>query len=292
MKSIQALKPISMLITLSVVLILSGCAQRSAPAPVVSVSSGKIKSSVRSSSQYKKEKIAGTSYKVKKGDTLYSIAFRAGIDFNELARLNKIPKPFVIYPNQRIRLKASTKSIATRGTKNKASGESVKKSTEKTSKPLAQQNQRAYVQEKSRQKKEQKTVKKQPEKRLSNKIRNWVWPSSGKVVATFSNREKGNKGIDISGRKGDKVTAAAGGKVVYAGDALRGYGNLIIIKHNDDYLSAYAHNHKILVKEKDYVRVGQQIAEMGDTDSPTVKLHFEVRFRGKSVNPLKYLPKR
>ena len=94
------------------------------------------------------------------------------------------------------------------------------------------------------------------------------------------------------GRRGDKVKAAADGKVVYAGSALSGYGQLVIVKHNDDYLSAYAHNDKILVKEKQLVKTGDVIASMGDTDAQRVMLHFEVRFRGKSVDPLKYLPKK
>ena len=99
-------------------------------------------------------------------------------------------------------------------------------------------------------------------------------------------------GIDISGRKGDSVRSAAKGKIVYAGDALRGYGNLIIINHDDDYLSAYAHNDAILVTEGQMVESGQVIARMGDTDAKSVRLHFEIRHNGESVNPLNYLPKR
>lgn len=110
------------------------------------------------------------------------------------------------------------------------------------------------------------------------------------MISHFSTKQEGNKGIDIAGRQGDKIVAAADGVVVYAGNALRGYGRLVIIKHNDDYLSAYAHNDEILVQEQQNVNVGQQIAKMGNTDSEKVMLHFEVRFRGKSVNPMKYLP--
>jgi lipoprotein NlpD len=98
--------------------------------------------------------------------------------------------------------------------------------------------------------------------------------------------------FDIAGSRNDSVKAAADGRVVYAGDVLRGYGQLVIVKHNDDYLSAYAHNDHILVKEQQAVKAGQVIAKMGDTDAERVMLHFEVRFRGKSVNPLKYLPRR
>lgn len=118
----------------------------------------------------------------------------------------------------------------------------------------------------------------------------WAWPSNGKLTAPYS--ESGNKGIDLSGKLGDPVLAAADGKVVYAGAGLRGYGELVIIKHNATYLSAYAHNRKILVKEKDQVTRGQKIAEMGNTDADAVKLHFEIRKQGKPIDPMPYLPKR
>jgi lipoprotein NlpD len=117
----------------------------------------------------------------------------------------------------------------------------------------------------------------------------WVWPTAGKVVAGFS--ETANlKGIDIAGKAGQPVLASAGGKVVYAGTGLRGYGKLIIVKHNSTYLSAYAHNRDIMVKEGQQVSKGQKISEMGDTDADQVKLHFEIRRLGKPVDPTKYLP--
>ncbi|PTB88066.1 peptidase M23, partial [Pseudidiomarina aestuarii] len=119
----------------------------------------------------------------------------------------------------------------------------------------------------------------------------WRWPASGSVIREFSTTEAGNKGLDFGGAKGDSVLAAAAGKVVYAGNALKGYGNLIILKHNDDYITAYAHNSELLVKEQQWVQEGDEIAKMGDTDAESVKLHFEVRFRGKSVNPRHYLPR-
>ncbi|HEU4855199.1 MAG TPA: peptidoglycan DD-metalloendopeptidase family protein [Nitrosospira sp.] len=115
----------------------------------------------------------------------------------------------------------------------------------------------------------------------------WVWPSKGRVSDLFS---ESTKGIDIVGMRGQAVTASAGGKVVYSGEGLRGYGKLIIIKHNETYLSAYAHNSKLLVKEGETVIKGQKIAEMGSTDAGLVKLHFEIRKNGKPVDPLKYLP--
>lgn len=115
----------------------------------------------------------------------------------------------------------------------------------------------------------------------------WIWPTKGKVLEAFS---ESTKGIDITGKPGQPVTASAAGKVVYSGAGLRGYGKLIIIKHNNTYLSAYAHNDKILVKEGQTVTKGQKIAEMGNTDTTAVKLHFEIRKNGKPVDPLKYLP--
>ena len=118
----------------------------------------------------------------------------------------------------------------------------------------------------------------------------WSWPSAGKVVAPYS--EAGNKGLDFGGRAGDPVLAAGDGKVVYAGSGLRGYGELVIVKHNTTFLSAYAHNRRILVKEGQQVTRGQKIAELGNTDSDAVKLHFEIRKQGKPIDPMLYLPKR
>jgi len=118
----------------------------------------------------------------------------------------------------------------------------------------------------------------------------WLWPSPAKVAAPYS--DSGNKGLDFAGKAGDPVLAAGDGKVVYAGSGLRGYGELVIIKHNGTFLSAYAHNRKILVKEGQAVSRGQKIAEMGNTDTDSVKLHFEIRKQGKPVDPAQYLPKR
>lgn len=118
----------------------------------------------------------------------------------------------------------------------------------------------------------------------------WMWPADGRIVATFD--EGRNKGIDIAGRPGQQVVAAGAGKVMYAGSGIRGYGNLVIVKHNNSLLSAYAHNRKIVVKEGDNVAKGQMIAEMGDSDADSVKLHFEIRQQGKPVDPARFLPGR
>jgi lipoprotein NlpD len=118
----------------------------------------------------------------------------------------------------------------------------------------------------------------------------FAWPHQGAVLAGFD--EAKNKGLDLAGKAGDPVLAAADGKVVYAGSGLRGYGNLVILKHNNTYLTAYAHNQTLLVKEDQSVQKGQRIAEMGSTDSDRVKLHFEIRKQGKPVDPTKFLPAR
>ena len=118
----------------------------------------------------------------------------------------------------------------------------------------------------------------------------WMWPSDGRIIATFD--EGKNKGIDIAGRAGQQVMAAGAGKVLYAGSGIRGYGNLVIVKHSNSLLSAYAHNRAIVVKEGDNVAKGQVIAEMGDSDADTVKLHFEIRQQGKPVDPSRFLPSR
>ena len=118
----------------------------------------------------------------------------------------------------------------------------------------------------------------------------WIWPASGRILAGFS--EASNKGVDILGKIGDPVYASASGRVVYSGTGLRGFGKLVIIKHNQTYLSAYAHNSNIFVKEGQNVARGQKIAEIGNTDSPQAKLHFEIRRLGKPVDPLKFLPER
>ncbi|MCJ8320300.1 MAG: peptidoglycan DD-metalloendopeptidase family protein [Colwellia sp.] len=271
------------------IILLSGCSTRSTPAPVVTAyGSVPLKDRIKNS-------INSTYYTVKKGETLYSIAWRANSDVRTVAKLNKISSPYNIFPGQKLIVaqkktskpsQASThKSYAKNS--NKSSSSISKNSVKKVVAPNKKQEYGKTVSEEKVNKKS--ALQSSP---FSTKIREWQWPANGKVIARFSTAQQGNKGIDIAGRRGDKVKAAADGKVVYAGSALSGYGQLIIVKHNDDYLSAYAHNDKILVKEKQLVKTGDVIASMGDTDAQRVMLHFEVRFRGKSVNPMKYLPRK
>ena len=266
-------------------LILAGCSTRHTPAPVVNSQAS------TPLSQKVKNTIKATEYIVKKGETLYSIAWRADVDVRSLANINKITSPYKIFPGQKIYISSS----ASKARNNQASIKKPTKSSSKsrvntTKKSVASKKKQEYGESATGQNVSNKTLaKKAP---FSQKIAKWKWPHKGKVIARFSTAEQGNKGIDIAGRRGDKVRAAASGMVVYAGDALRGYGKLVIIKHNDDYLSAYAHNDRIMVKEQQTVKQGDVIAKMGDTDAERVMLHFEVRFRGKSVNPLKYLPRK
>lgn len=265
-------------------LLLAGCSSRQTPAPVANVNTGiALKDRVKNS-------LSAKSYSVNKGDTLYSIAWRSNLDIRLLASINKLSPPYNIFPGQILFL--SQKTAQTSGSKRSAN-KSIKSSTLTTAqvikKPVALNKKQAYGKKVGEQKVNNNTALKG--NNFSQKIRKWRWPATGKVITTFSAEQQGSKGINIAGRKGDRVHAAADGKVVYAGNALRGYGNLVIIKHNDDYLSAYAHNDQIAVTEQQQVKAGDLIAKMGNTDTDKIMLHFEVRFRGKSVNPMKYLPK-
>ncbi len=262
-----------------ITLTLTNCTTSTGPAPVYSISNVK--------KPIYPLKLTGNTYTVKKGDTLYSVAFSAGITASELSKINNIAPPYVIYVGNTLKLN------------NKKTYNKVVKQT-KVSKKLDRQNKHKYSKTKVNKKQTTKrpsVVKKvniptSKKSKVVNKVSKWIWPTKGRVISKYSAVKQGNKGIDIVGLKGSDIVASAAGKVVYAGNALRGYGNLIIIKHNDDYLSAYAHNETIFVKEKQRITQGQLIAKMGNSESNRVQLHFEIRFRGKSVNPVSYLPKR
>ncbi len=188
---------------------------------------------------------------------------------------------------------AQRKAAETAARSQKAQQNSTANATQVTNTD-SKKNVNQGVESTQRQEYAQKTVNPEASKQQAKstaEIR-WRWPVDGKVLSSFSATERGNKGVDIAGRRGSAVQAAAGGTVVYAGSGLRGYGKLVIIKHNDDYLSAYAHNDQLRVKEQQAVEAGQHIADMGSTDAPDVRLHFEIRYRGKPVNPERYLPKR
>ncbi|PYE35516.1 murein DD-endopeptidase MepM/ murein hydrolase activator NlpD [Idiomarina fontislapidosi] len=282
-------------------LIVAGCSSRSAPAPVETLYTGK------TYQDYEADSLASaTDYQVKSGETLYSIAFRASMDVNQLARINNLAEPYTIFPGQRLRLtappKKTTSSKKTTSAKQKDISQTVAKPKTKeyvqntySKKTIEKQKSKTNVRESATaqptEKRQQPVVTRSSTMSVGNKDIQWRWPVSNDVIRDFSLAERGNKGLDFAGQKGDVVNAAAAGKVVYVGNGLRGYGRLIILKHNDDFITAYAHNEKILVSEQQWVDVGQPIAEMGDSGTTRVMLHFEVRYRGKSVNPRHYLPK-
>ena len=202
---------------------------------------------------------------VRKGETLYSIAWQYGLDYRTVAARNGIRPPYTIYPGQKLQIRkpASASGNAKPVTKSPA--------RTKSPKPAAPSS---------------KSSGRKPVKTVSR----WHWPARGKVVSRFKAGDPRRQGIDIAGRAGSPIRAAAAGKVVYSGNGLRGYGNLVIIKHNDIWFSAYAHNQRIRVRENDTVKAGQHIADMGRTGADRVMLHFEIRRNGKPVDPLRYLP--
>lgn len=268
------------------VLLLSSCSTRQSPAPIV-----QINNAIGVYADSDKGSLTSSQYEVKPGETLYAIAWQAGIDFRRLARLNKIPEPYQIFPGQIISLEAEKVKVLTAAV-DKTSVNYVKTNKKDNEKNIVKTvaNKKAVSYGKKQQgQKQVKTVKKDL---FPSKVRKWRYPSEGNIIEQYSTKKNGNKGLDFGGKAGDPIIAAADGKVVYSGSALRGYGNLVIVKHNDDYLSAYAHNRSINVKEQDWVKAGQVIAEMGDSGTDSIKLHFEIRHRGRSVNPLKYLPRR
>jgi lipoprotein NlpD len=259
-------------------LINMSCSNRSQPAPVSELYQGK------TFRDFEQQGYSAKTYQVKAGDTLYSIAWYSGNDYRDLARINKISSPYQIHPGQVLMLikLATSKSPM------------LKKSNGHTTKAII--NQSVDPSKKQAYGESDQNINIDPigstTGQFPDRVDSWYWPTNETVSRGFSAKEQGNKGLDFSGKLGLPILAAADGKVVYTGDALRGFGKLVIIKHSDAYLTAYAHNDNIIVKEKQWLKAGQQIATMGRSGTDKVKLHFEVRYKGKSVNPLRYLPKR
>jgi lipoprotein NlpD len=231
------------------------------------------------------------------GDTLYSIAWESGRDHRELAIWNKIAPPYTIKPGQQIRVLPPEKEAAAAETKPATPNKpATKTATAKppAPKPVAKPGTpptTPVTAKPAPAKTETKTATAKSSVPLTPpKSGEWAWPADGSILNQYS--DSSSKGLDIGGSKGAPVRAAATGRVVYQGSGLRGYGQLIIIKHSDEFLSAYAHNDRIHVKEGDVVKRGQKIADMGSTGTDRVKLHFEIRRQGTPIDPLKYLPKR
>ena len=222
-------------------------------------------------------------YTVQKGDTLYSIAWEFGLDFKELAKLNRLSKPYMILPGQRLIVKPPKLHLSNHNKLKGHSGNTLSVTAD-IPEPNSIIKQTSIKTNSAHDFRIIPTYSALP-------VKHWRWPAEGKLASRFTNALIGNKGIDIRGTYGEKIFAAAAGRVVYSGSGLRGYGNLIIIKHNDAYLSAYAFNEQILVKDDEWVQSGQTIALMGHNLSGDVMLHFEIRRNGQPVDPLKYLPK-
>jgi lipoprotein NlpD len=292
---------IKFVLLVSVLLILGGCSSGYAPVSDLSITQNNRVEIVRSS----RNKRAPATYRVRSGDTLYSIAWRYGLDYRELSNINNIGQDFRINVGQKLRLKApqaASKTAATSSVNNSANA-AGQESDLKVPQVATQSNTRvgnAKVQVPSNTEKQLATVKSAKPSSSGVSVSSysntqkvsWQWPTNGNLIGKYSSSNNINKGINLEGKRGDPVYAAATGKVVYAGSGLLGYGNLIIINHNKEYLSAYAHNSRILVKENDNVNVGAQVAEIGNSGATRMMLHFEIRKDGKPVNPLQYLPKR
>ncbi|OAT55546.1 YgeR family lipoprotein [Kluyvera georgiana ATCC 51603] len=202
---------------------------------------------------------SGSVYTVKRGDTLSRISRMTGTSVRDLARMNGISPPYTIEVGQKLKVSGASSSSTKKSATSKTAKVVPSSAVPQSSWPPVGQ-------------------------------RCWRWPASGKVVMTYSTSEGGNKGIDIAGSRGQPVYAAGAGKVVYVGNQLRGYGNLVMIKHNEDYITAYAHNDKLMVNNGQSVKIGQQIATMGSSDADSVRLHFQIRYRATAIDPLRYLP--
>lgn len=261
-----SLRPLLCLLAIAALLVLTGCAQRAA-IPVVE------------RLQPPTEKI--NTHWVSEGETLYAIAWRYNLDAQQLARANGLDGSSRIYRGQTLRLDtdralreqrasaARSPAVSRPSERAVARNSAARSATSNTSpKPSANAN-------------------------LNAEPGSWRWPAQGSVLERFSfRRGAGHKGLDIAGRTGQPVHAAHNGLVVYAGDGLPAYGQLLIVKHSEEYLSAYAHNSRLLVREGDRVIAGQKVAEMGRTGTTHEHLHFEIRKRGVPVNPMALLPRR
>lgn len=224
------------------------------------------------------------SHRIKKhvvapGETLYSIALRYDLDYKKISQINGLAPSHRIHSGQVLSLDTSAYRAPP---KIQSKAQTAPPKTWEKAKPTA-----PPVSEK-RTTRETPPPKVQP----SSGSARWQWPLNGKVLESFNPTAGLNKGIDIQGKLGEPVIAAADGEVVYSGSGLRGYGNLLIVKHNENYLSAYGHNRVLHVAEGDKVTAGQKIAEVGFSGTNTAKLHFEIRLDGTPVDPLKYLPRR
>lgn len=295
--------------TLAMTLVVAGCAAPSRPAAPVEdrgtmigapgASSGSPGAPMLTTDPYGKP-LPGIEnygkpgyYTVRPGDTIRRIGIETGQTWQNLVRWNNLERPDIIEVGQVLRvIPPGANPVGASSTVPATGG--VDPATGVVTRPVAPQPAVAPVAGASGAAAVVPSAAAPPARPLASSAGDedvgWIWPAHGSLIAGFS--EAKNKGLDIGGKTGDPVIAAADGRVVYAGAGLRGYGNLIILKHNNTYLTAYAHNQTLLVKEDQTVQKGQKIAEMGNSDADRVKLHFEIRRQGKPVDPARYLPAR
>lgn len=219
---------------------------------------------------WRQAKAAKSVYIVQEKDSLYSIAWAFGLDYRYLATINNLHSPYKIYRGQHLRIATVTSKLLHKGHSIAKRGKQI---TSETNLPSESS------------KLDRGDLDIAP-------LKGWCWPTLGRVKAIFSSKLGGNKGVDIGGSYGQAILASNQGVVVYSGTGIRSYGKLIIIKHDDDYLSAYAYNKYVFVEEGKEVKAGQKIATMGRDDAGRACLHFEIRRFGQPVNPLRYLPQR
>lgn len=280
MNSSKTIKTYTVLMYFLISILLIGCGARkiSAPisdsAPAPDIYSGSKEETIKRKSKARQQDLSPETpnyYEVKKGDTLYSIAVQFGLDYNHLAELNKINDSNVINVGQKLKLRLDT-----------IAGDKGRNAIQ------ADTPQDVAVRDRA----ERKPVEKEEEKKKEEFKNDWRWPVDGTLIYRFSeNVNKNGKGIGIRVKGETPVFSSAPGKVVYSGNGLRGYGNLLIIKHGDNFLSVYAHNTQLLASESQFVAQGQQVAIIDGSKGDDI-LHFEIRLKGKPVDPLKHLPKR
>ncbi|QOL47886.1 peptidoglycan DD-metalloendopeptidase family protein [Massilia litorea] len=304
--------PRLVLLTLTLGLV-AGCTTTSRQAPIIERPVGSSTAKPRPApvrTEEARPDAKGT-YTVRRGDTLLRIAFDHGQSYRDLVTWNNLSDPDDIKVGQVLRVaperQASTAVVTQPVPMPPESRPAVpRKTTPRADKKAYEDTAEAPRSDKAGERAETVAAAAAPSpaaaaavtgSRVGSTVTatddeklSWMWPSDGRIIATFD--EGKSKGIDIAGRAGQQVMAAGAGKVMYAGSGIRGYGNLVIVKHSNSLLSAYAHNRAIVVKEGDNVAKGQVIAEMGDSDAETVKLHFEIRQQGKPVDPSRFLPSR
>ncbi|MDD3354359.1 peptidoglycan DD-metalloendopeptidase family protein [Zoogloea sp.] len=313
----------STLLALLITVGLAGCVSK-APAPVSERSPAQVSPTTKAEVAPPPKVARPGYYIVRPGDTLIRIALDHGQNYRDIAAWSGLENPNLIEVGQELRVRPPENAAVARpvtssqvevrpvgGTAPVVPADGLRREPKGGKVPYSEQ---AWTQAQKPDapmvvakvdprpevpKTEARPTETKPEPKPENKPEikappegaiDWAWPTSGKVIAGFN--ETSSKGVDLAGKVGDPVLAAASGRVVYAGTGLRGYGKLVIVKHDNSYLSAYAHNQNLLVKEGQAVSKGQKIAELGDTDSDRPKLHFEIRRQGKPVDPGKYLPAR